>query len=41
VVVFERSSQTSLTLYSKVHKVHADNEFIQEVEKLGLACKLN
>ena len=41
VVVYDRGAQLSLALASKARKVHADNEFIQEIEKLGLACKLN
>ncbi|MBK6905483.1 MAG: DNA polymerase III subunit alpha [Saprospirales bacterium] len=41
VVIVDRSSQLTLALSSKARKVHADNEFIVEVEKMGLACKLN
>jgi DNA polymerase-3 subunit alpha len=41
VVVVDHTNKQTLALASKKRKVHADNDFIGEIEKLGLACKLN
>ncbi|MBK8490799.1 MAG: DNA polymerase III subunit alpha [Saprospirales bacterium] len=41
VVVIDHAHKMTLPLVSKARKVHADNEFIVEIERLGLAYKLN
>ncbi|MCB9284906.1 MAG: DNA polymerase III subunit alpha [Lewinellaceae bacterium] len=41
VVVVDHTHKLTLPLVSRKRKVHADNEFIVEVERLGLGYKLN
>jgi len=41
VVIVDQSNRLTLSLASMKRKVHADNDFIQEFERMGLTCKLN
>jgi DNA polymerase-3 subunit alpha len=41
VTIVDRANHLSLALASRTHKVHADNDFIQEMERLGIGYKLN